>query len=132
MQDSEERIHLQIEMVLSDAYEHLHRAIAESLTTQNVSAAGLREAQEFLFRLGDARLSNAAKDTEGLTEKLGQLAGIVEGTLQSLYGVKKRPPGYQTTTFQCKSDCDRCLARATSIIGKCLCLALFTRCILKG
>ena len=132
MQDSEERDHLQIELALSDAYEHLHRTIAESFATQNASADELRGAHELLSRLSDARLSNAAKNATGLTNQLEKLAGSVPGMMQSLNAAKKHSPGYETGSFQCKSDCDRCLARASTITEKCLCLALFTRCVLKG
>lgn len=41
-------------------------------------------------------------------------------------------PSFSSTTFQCKSDLDQCLASSPSALYKSLCYALFIRCVIKG
>ena len=43
-----------------------------------------------------------------------------------------RPKGFESSTFQCKTDLDTCLCDAQNTFGKALCYLLFIRCVVKG
>lgn len=45
---------------------------------------------------------------------------------------KKAIEPYQSSTFQCKSDLDKCLVGASNAMDMALCYALFIRCAVKG
>lgn len=44
----------------------------------------------------------------------------------------KKPADYQSSTFKCKSDLDRCQLDSKNALDKALCFTLFIRCIIKG
>jgi len=46
--------------------------------------------------------------------------------------IARQQPSYDSSTFRCKSDLDRCLLGASSALDKALCYALFIRCAIKG
>jgi hypothetical protein len=39
---------------------------------------------------------------------------------------------YQSSTFKCKSDLDKCLQSSKNALDKALCFTLFIRCVVKG
>ncbi|MFL0809866.1 MAG: hypothetical protein K6L76_05575 [Agarilytica sp.] len=47
-------------------------------------------------------------------------------------GKSEKVAEFSSTTFQCKSDLDRCLSSSSSALNKALCYALFIRCAIKG
>ena len=132
MDETGNDLHFKIAKALSDAYGQLHRTIDKSVTSQDASDLSLHRAHDLLLGIAEARRLNLARNEPALTKHMEKLAVQANQTMLLLRVGKKARSEYETSTFRCKSDSERCIARTRSPVAKLLCLALLIRCILKG
>ncbi len=78
----------------------------------------------------------ALADLEEMAASDDEASPIVAPSKQQRSTPKRRdkqvPENYQSSTFKCKSDLDRCLLGSKSALDKALCFTLFIRCVVKG
>ena len=126
----------EIQAVLADAtrsFKYKFLSANPSLSDEVVAEANslvlellaVRDELDFFLFEPDALLTETAEVAGKLAGVAGKLASLIDSHRDQIVG-------YESGTFQCKSDCDLCLSRAESPLEAALCHALFTRCIAKG
>jgi len=119
--------------VLKNIRNNLSDSIHE-LSTLNMNFKRVPASSKHLGK----RLDSIEQELEIISEKMlaYKLRRLADS--KSIKDIAKRKKnilpekeGFETNTFQCKSDLKRCLLNE-SIFSKALCYALFIRCVLKG
>lgn len=57
---------------------------------------------------------------------------IIKNSSNKIEATLRKKDKYESNTFKCKSDVEKCVLNSNSITEKTLCYALFARCVAKG